>query len=152
MKNLLTALALLIATTASAQLSRTFTESFASIVSGADHFFVGVVEDVNPEVGVKFVPPAGFFTQTIKGIELIPADSAQFTYTEPGVYVIAPIKDGEPLCFASYVVMNEDYLDYYLDDSCPFLTEVDDDSIVNLTTHTVGDPSTRILSQALWYK
>lgn len=152
MKNLLTAIAVLIATTASAQLSRTFTENFASIVDSADTFAVFVVEGVIPENGVKFVPPQGFFTKDLESVMMLTAENACFTYTDPGVYVIVPFKGGEPLCFGSYVVMNEDYLDYYLEDDCPYETMVTDDHILNLSTHTVGDTEMPLLSQALWNK
>ena len=113
MKNLLTALAVLIATNASAQLSKTFTESFASNVDSTDTFMVFVVEGVNPENGVKFVPPQGFFTKDVNDVAAIPADHSFFTYEDPGVYVIVPYKNGEPQCIGKYVVMNEDYIDYY---------------------------------------
>lgn len=152
MKNLITAIAVLIATTASAQLSRTFTESFSSNVDSTDTFAVFVVEGVDPENGVKFVPPQGFFTQDLDNVTLLPAENARFTYTDPGVYVIVPFKEGEPLCFGSYVVMNEDYLDYYLADDCPYETMVTDEHILNLSTHTVGDTEMPLLSQALWNK
>ena len=137
----------------SPQLSRSFTESFASPVDGADHFLVSIVKDVIPEVGVKFEPSTeDFYNLETEGIALLPADSATFTYTEPGVYVIVPLKDNEPLCFGSYVVMNEDYIDYFLDENCLFRTEITEDNILCFGYHTVGDPSMPILSQALWYK
>ena len=138
---------------ASPQLTRSLTESFASPVDGADHFLVSIVKDVVPEVGVKFEPSTeDFYNLETEGIALLPADSATFTYTEPGVYVIVPFKDNEPLCFGSYVVMNEDYIDYFLDENCLFRTEITEDNILCLGYHTVGDPSMPILSQALWYK
>ena len=152
MKNLLAGLAVLIATTASAQLSRTFTENFASNVDSADMFAVFVVEDVIPKNGVKFVPPQGFFTQDLEIVTDLPAENACFTYTDPGVYVIVPFEEGKPLCFGSYVVMNEDYLDYYLEEDCPYETMVTDDHILNLSTHTVGSTEIPLLSQALWNK
>ena len=106
---------------ASPHLSRSFTESFASPVDGADHFLVSIVKDVVPEVGVKFEPSTeDLYNLETEGIALLPADSATFTYTEPGVYVIVPLKDGKPLCFGSYVVMNEDYLGYFLDENSLF--------------------------------
>ena len=139
---------------ASPQLSRSFTESFASPVDGADHFLVSIVKDVIPAVGVTFRPSTeDLYNFETEGIALLPADSSTFTYTEPGVYVIVPLKDGEPLCFGSYVVMNEDYLGYFLDeDSLFYRTEITEDNILCFGYHTVGDPSMPILSQALWYK
>lgn len=152
MRILITALTILVATTASAQLSRTFTESFASNVDSADMFAVFLVSGVIPEDGVKFMPQQGFFTQDLESVTALPAENARFTYTDPGVYVIVPFKEGEPMCFGSYVVMNEDYLDYYLADDCPYETMVNDDHILNLSTHTVGDTEMPLLSQALWNK
>lgn len=150
MRILITALTILVATTASAQLSRSFTESFGSPVDSADYFLVSIVKDVIPEVGVKFMPSKEeFYSFETEGITILPADSATYTYTEPGVYVIVPLKGNNPLCFGSYVVMNEDYLDFYLNEP-EHLTVVDDESITSLYTHIVGDPDIPILSQALW--
>lgn len=152
MRSYIASLIILVSTAASAQLSRTFTESFGSNVGSADMFAVFLVEGVIPEEGVKFVPQQGFLTQDLESVTALPAENAQFTYTEPGIYVIVPFKEGEPLCFGSYVVMNEDYLNYYLEDDCPYETIVTDDHIINLSTHNVGDAEMPLLSQALWNK
>ena len=139
-----------IASSVSAQLSRSFTEEFTSNVDSADRFEVFVVEDVVPENGVKFIPSQGFFVQDIRSIASLPFDNAYFTYTEPGVYVIVPFRGLKPLCFGSYVVMNEDYLEYYLDEESPYETVVTEEHILNLTPHTVGDSEMPLLSQARW--
>lgn len=150
MKNLLTALAVLIATTASAQLSRTFTESFSSNVDSTDTFVVFVVEGVNPENGVKFVPPQGFFTKELKDIASLPVDQSFFTYEDPGVYVVVPYKDGEPQCIGKYVVMNEDYVDYYTAKPDATSVVISDHGVVHLNPHSVGNEYSFQIAQARW--
>lgn len=150
MKNLLTAFAVLIATTASAQLSRTFTESFSSNVDSTDTFVVFVVEGVNPENGVKFVPPQGFFTKELKGIASLPADQSFFTYEDPGVYVVVPHKQGEPQCIGKYIVINEDYVDYYTAKSDATSVIVTDHDVVHLNPHSVGSEYSFQIAQARW--
>ncbi len=150
MKNLLTALAVLVATTASAQLSRTFTESFTSNVDDTDTFVVFVVEGFNPENGIKFVPPQGFFNITPKYITSLPADQSFFTYEDPGVYIVAPYKDGVAQCAGKYIVMNEDYVDYYESKSDAESVIVTDDDVVHLTPHHVGSEYSFQIAQARW--
>lgn len=150
MKNLLTAFAVLIATTASAQLSRTFTESFSSNVDSTDTFVVFVVEGVNPENGVKFVPPQGFFAKELKDIASLPADHSFFTYEDPGVYVVVPHKQGEPQCIGKYIVINEDYVDYYTAKSDATSVIVTDHDVVHLNPHSVGNEYSFQIAQARW--
>ena len=150
MKNLLTAFAVLIATTASAQLSRTFTESFSSNVDSTDTFVVFVVEGVNPENGVKFVPPQGFFTKKLKDIASLPADQSFFTYEDPGVYVVVPHKQGEPQCIGKYIVINEDYVEYYTAKSDATSVIVTDHDVVHLNPHSVGSEYSFQIAQARW--
>ena len=138
---------------ASSQLSRSLTENLVSRIDSTDHFLVSIVKDVVPEVGVKFEPSTeDLYNFETEGIALLPADSATFTYTEPGVYVIVPFRDEKPLSFGTYVVMNEDYIDYYTSKSCPFDRKVKRKRIESLANHYIGDLDMPILSQALWYK
>ena len=135
---------------ASSQLSRSLTENLVSVIDSTDHFLIAIVKDVIPEAGVKFIPPEDFRTFETEGIDFIPVENATYTYTEPGVYVIVPFKDEKPQGFGNYVVVNEDYIDYYTSKSCPFDRKVKRKSIVSLANHYIGDQEMPILCQALW--
>ena len=134
----------------SAQLSRTFTESFKSNVDSTDTFVVFVVEGVNPENGIKFVPPQGFFTKVPKYITALPADQSFFTYEDPGVYIIVPYRGGEPQCAGKYIVMNEDYVNYYTSQTDATSVIITKDYVVHLNPHSVGSENSFEVAQARW--
>ena len=135
---------------ASPQLSRTFTESFTSNVDDTDTFVVFVVEGFNPENGVKFVPPQGFFNIIPKYITSLPSDQSFFTYEDPGVYIVAPYKDGVAQCAGKYIVMNEDYVNYYTSQTDATSVIITKDYVVHLNPHSVGSENSFEVAQARW--
>ena len=82
MRILITALTILVATTASAQLSRTFTQDFVARAGEAEEFVIFLVEDFEVPNGVKqdLNEDTFYSNHSIAGI--IESDSA-FTFTEP---------------------------------------------------------------------
>ena len=149
MRSLLTTLALLVTATASAQLSRAFTQEFACRVGMADKFAIFIVEDVDVPEGVVQEFDEKVWNAKINMIATIPGDSSIFTFTEPGMYIVAPFAEDTVMAHGTHIVMNEDYIDWFVKRGSQEDVMVTDGLVVNSSMHWVGNERPT-LCQAVW--
>ena len=147
MRILITALTILVATTASAQLSRTFTQDFVARAGEAEEFVIFLVEDVKVPNGVKQDLYDGAFDSNHSIAGVIKSDSA-FTFTEPGMYLVLPFSADTAMSFGTHIVMNEDYIDFFVSGQASAI--ITEERVISDQPHPIGSMETPVLCQALW--
>ena len=146
MRILITALTILVATTASAQLSRTFTQDFVARAGEAEEFVIFLVEDLEVPNGVKqdLNEDTFYSDHSIAGI--IKSDSA-FTFTEPGMYLVLPFSADTAMSFGTHIVMNEDYIDFFVSGQASAI--ITEERVISDQPHPIGSMEKPVLCQAL---
>ena len=147
MRILITALTILVATTASAQLSRTFTQDFVARAGEAEEFVIFLVEDIKVPNGVKQYLDDKTFDSNHSIAGVIKSDSA-FTFTEPGLYLVLPFSADTAMSFGTHIVMNEDYIDFFVSGQASAI--ITEKKVISDQPHPIGSVEMPVMCQALW--
>jgi len=150
MRNLATAIMLIVSSTAFGQLSKCVTERFTCSDNDVEFIQVFRLPGIYPQDGERYIVEANVFTIDMEHVSTYYDDMAIHTWDEPGLYVVMCTDSTyTPTSHGSFFVINEDYVDAFEKNESD-LVVVEQSFIINLNDQPVCRKNAPELVQAIW--